>query len=279
MLPVDDRRGPRFSRPQLSHGTGQTAPHHRRQSRFRLHQRLRLPHRPGRRRRARRRPVDDDDGYRRRRVHGAAVRRTGRSGIGDGAHHGEPAGSGRRRPRNQAADARRRLHRPADRRLPLQRPPAPHAPPGLRRRARQIPHQSGQRRHRQAPRRTVHDDLPGRPRSRQTGAHRRQRRLAQSGAGPAEDAGEHGSQSRTHVRGDPQRVHGDLGARIDRAGDRGGPAEGPDHHLVQGLAAAAPGRRLPRARAQTDQPLHLGLTEAGMGTRGWCGRPPRWASC
>ena len=47
-----------------------------------------------------------------------------------------------------------------------------------------------------------------------------------------------------------------------------GPAQGPDHHLVQDVAAARPDRRLSRPGAQTDQPLHLGLTEAGMGIKG-----------
>ena len=55
---------------------------------------------------------------------GRAVHRAGRSRIGDGARHRQPAGGGRRGARDQAADARRRLHGAAHRRLPLQRPPA-----------------------------------------------------------------------------------------------------------------------------------------------------------
>ena len=50
------------------------------------------------------------------------------------------------------------------------------------------------------------------------------------------------------LRGHHQRVHGALGAAVDRARDRVGPAQGPDHHLVQDVAAAAPDRDLPRAR-------------------------------
>ena len=73
---------------------------------------------------------------------GAAVHRARRGRLRDGAGHRQPARSGRRRARDQAADARRRLHRAAHRRLPLQRPPAAHALPGLRRSARQVPHQS-----------------------------------------------------------------------------------------------------------------------------------------
>ena len=66
----------------------------------------------------------------------------------------------------------------------------------------------------------------------------------------AEDAGEHRPQSRPDVGGDPQRVHGDLGGRVDGAGARDRPAQGPDHHLVQGVAAARSDRDLPRPRAQ-----------------------------
>ena len=42
-----------------------------------------------------------------------------------------------------------------------------------------------------------------------------------------------------------ERVHGDLGARVHGAGDRVGTAQGPDHHLVQGVAAARPAGHLP----------------------------------
>ena len=56
-----------------------------------------------------------------------------------------------------------------------------------------------------------------------------------------------------HVRGDHQRVHGPLGPAVDRARAPVGPAQGPDHHLVQGLAAARPHRRVPRAR-DADRP-------------------------
>ena len=96
--------------------------------------------------------------------------------------------------------------------------------PGRGAGARQVPDQSRQRRHGQAARRTVRDDLPGRGRARQAGAHRRQRRLAQPGARHGEDAGEHRPRARPYVRGDHQRVHGALGAAVDRAGARVGPA-------------------------------------------------------
>ena len=171
-------------------------------------------------------------------VDGAAVHRAVAGRLGDGARHGEPARSRGRGARDQAAHARRRLHRAADRRLPLQRPPAADALSRLRAGARQVPHQPRQRRHRQAPRRAVRDHLPGRDRSRQAGAHRRQRRLPQPGAGDGEDAGEHRSQPRQGLRRHHQRVHGAVGDAVDRAGDRDRPAQGPDHHLVQAVAAA-----------------------------------------
>ena len=148
----------------------------------------------------------------------AAVHRAGRGRIGDGARHRQPARSGGGRARDQAADARRRLHGAAHRRLPLQRPPAADASfPTARAALDKYRINPGQRRHRQAARRAVLDDLQGGGRSRQAGAHRRQRRLAQPGARRREDAGEHRPQSRQDVRGDHQRVHGAVGGRVDGA--------------------------------------------------------------
>ena len=57
----------------------------------------------------------------------------------------------------------------------------------------------------------------------------------------------------TQLRGDHQRVHGPLGPAVDRARAPVGPAQGPDHHLLQGLAAARSDRRLPRPR-DADRP-------------------------
>ena len=121
--------------------------------------------------------------------------------------------------------------------------------PDCARGARQVPHQPGQRRHRHAPRRTVLDDLQGRGRSRQAGADRRQRRLAEPGARRREDAGEHRPRSRQDVRRDHQRVHGAVGGRVDGARDRERAAQGPDHHLVQDVAAARSDCGLSRAGA------------------------------
>ena len=102
----------------------------------------------------------------------------------------------------------------------------------------------------QAPRRAVRDDLQGRARPRQAGAHRRQRRLAQPGAGRREDAGEHRPRPRADLGRDHQRVHGAVGAAVDRARARMRAAQGPDHHLVQDVTTARSDRRLSRAVAQ-----------------------------
>ena len=80
--------------------------------------------------------------------------------------------------------------------------------------------------------------------SRQAGPHRRQRRLAEPGTGDGEDAGEHRPRPGPRLGRHHQRVHGALGAAVDRAGARERADPQPDHHLVQGLASAPPDRRL-----------------------------------
>ena len=122
--------------------------------------------RPGRRGRAGRRAVDDDDRHGGRGGDGPAVHRAGRGGVGDGPRDRQPARGRSSRAGDQAADARRRRHGTADRRLPLQRPPAADALPALRGGTRQVPDQSRQRRHRAPPRRAVLDHLQGRARQR-----------------------------------------------------------------------------------------------------------------
>ena len=103
----------------------------------------------------------------------------------------------------------------------------------------------------------------------QAGAHRRQRRLAQPGARGRRRCRRTPTRARPHVRRDPERVHGDLGARSRRSS--------------RSRAGCARTRSSSRARCRgprdliaiyrdlarkTDQPLHLGLTEAGMGMKG-----------
>ena len=209
-----------------------------------------------------------------------AVHRAGRGGIGDGARHGQPARGRRGRAGDQAAHARRRLHRAAHRRLSLQRPPAAHAVPGVRGGARQVPHQSGQRRHRQAPRRAVLDHLQGGRESRQARAHRRQRRFAQPGARHVADAGEHGSRSRQDLGRRHQRVPGDLGDRVHGARDRMRASHGSDRHFLQDVAAARSDRRLPGAR-DADRPAAPPGPDRSRAwaRRGSSGRRRRWACC
>ena len=199
----------------------------------------------------------------------AAVHRAGRGRVRDGARHGQPARGGGGGARDQAADARRRLHGAAHRRLPLQRPPAADEVPRLRDGARQVPHQPRQRRHRQAPRRAVLDDLQGGGRPRQAGAHRRQRRLAQPGAGrrarcrrtPTAISARRPKRSSTSAwcsrRSSRRRSRIESGLRKDQ--------------IIISCKTSRPRDLIAVYRAlaqQTDQPLHLGLTEAGMGIEG-----------
>ena len=139
----------------------------------------------------------------------------------------------------------------AHRRLPLQRPPAADevsrpAPPRSTSTA-SIPGNVGTG---TPPRRAVRHDLQGGRRSRQAGTDRRQRRLAQPGAGRRakmqENTDRDLGKSSEEIINDCM-VH--LGARVDRARARKRTAQGSDHHLVQDVAAARSDRRLSHARA------------------------------
>ena len=71
-----------------------------------------------------------------------------------------------------------------------------------------------------------------------------------------------------------------VGRRVDRARDRERPPEGPDHHLVQDVAAARPHRGVPRARAR--RPISRCISASpkpAWASRGSSGRRRRWASC
>ena len=83
-------------------------------------------------------------------------------------------------------------------------------------------------------------------RQRQARAHRRQRRLPQSRAGHAQDAGKHRQESRQGIRRNHQRLHGAVRAAIHRtrAGIR--PAPRSNHYFLQDLAPARPDHRLSR---------------------------------
>ncbi len=135
--------------------------------------------------------------------------------------------------------------------------------------ARQVPHQSRQRRHRQAPRRAVRDDLRRRARPQQAGPHRRERRLAQPGAGRREDAGEHRPRRSAAAR-KRSSTSAWSSRPCSRPSSRSSPGSARDQIIISCKTSRprdliAVYRELSR---KTDQPLHLGLTEAGMGTKG-----------
>ena len=134
--------------------------------------------------------------------------------------------------------------------------------------ARQVPHQSRKRRVRRAPRRAVRHDLQGRRRPRQAGTDRGQRRLPQPGARHGQDAGEHRRRAGALIRRHRQRVHGDLGAPVNRARSRERLAQGPDHRLDQGVAPAEPHGGLSRSRPQDGSTLAPGLDGGRHGHQG-----------
>ena len=169
---------------------------------------------------------------------------------------------------NQEAPARCGLRCSGDRRFSLQRARPADEISRLRPRPRQVPHQSRQRGPRPAARRAVRDHLQSRARQRQAGAHRREWRLAQSRARDAQDAGEHGQRSRQNIRRNHQRVHGALGAPIDGARDRVRAAQRPDHHFLQGFAAARSCRYLSRPRAKNRSAVASWLDRSGHGREG-----------
>ena len=142
--------------------------------------------------------------------------------------------------------------------------------PDVRRGARQVPDQS---RATSAPASGATNSSPRSARSRID--HSKPVRIGVNGGSLnqelviAQDAGEHRPQPRTDLRRHHQRVHGALGARVHRARARVGPAA--SDQIIISCKVSRPRdliavyRELAR---QTDQPLHLGLTEAGMGMKG-----------
>ena len=143
-------------------------------------------------------------------------------GLRDRAHHGRPRRGGRRRAAHQGEAAEDGHRRAPRRRLPLHRPHAARRSPGLRRGARQVPHQSRQRRLRQEEGHAVLLDRRDGDQAQQAGAHRRELGLARSGASHQADGREHrlaepAGRARDHARGD-----GAVRAHLRRArrGDR-----------------------------------------------------------
>ena len=170
---------------------------------------------------------------------GAAVHRAGGSRIGDGARHGQPARSGRRRSRDQAAHARRRLHGAADRRLPLQRPPAADAL------SRTAPPRST------STASTPATSAPAGVATSSSPPSARWRSITTSRFASASTAARSTrSWSSPRCRRTPTRGLGRTSEeilnecmvisahRVDGARARDRPAQGPDHHLVQGVAPA-----------------------------------------
>ena len=144
---------------------------------------------------------------------GAVARR-----LGNGAHHRRSRGGRRRRSAYPRRPAQARHHHAPDRRLPLYRPQAARRISGLRRGARQIPHQSRQCRLQEQARHAVRRHHRDRQQEQQAGPHRRQLGLARSGAAHQADGREHGfAESARCPRGDA-RSHGAVGACCRRRG-------------------------------------------------------------
>ncbi len=163
---------------------------------------------------------------------------------------------------------RARRGRPARRRLPLQRPPAAHEVSRCGRalaKYRINPGNVGT----QAPRRELRHDHRGRDREREAGAHRRELGLARPAAADRDDGRQRaparaGRQPRGDDRGDAR-----VGAALRPTGRGGRPAARPHHLSAPRSPACRTSSRSTRGSAERcDYPLHLGLTEAGMGAKG-----------
>ena len=202
----------------------------------------------GRRRRAGGGAVDDQHRHRRYRRDRPPGGGAGRCRLRDRPHHGGPRRGRRRRAEDQGAAAQDRLRRADRRRLPLHRPQAPGRSSRLRRGARQVPHQSGQRRLQGQEGPAVFRHRRDGDQAQQAGAHRRQLGLARSGIADAPDGRERQvERSEGCPRGDA-RGDGAVGAVVGcaRRGDR--PAAQPHHPVGQGLGGAGPGAGLYRSR-------------------------------
>ena len=201
----------------------------------------------GRRRRADRRAVDDQHRYGRHRRHGAPGRKPRPRRLGAGAHHRRPRRGGGGRAEDQGAARPHRLPRAADRRLPLYRPQAADRSPGLRRGARQVPHQSRQRRLQAEARHAVRDHRREGDPIRQDGSDRRQLGLARPGPADPPDGRERQACEPEGHGGRDARGDAAVGAALGPAcrGDR--PRPRPHHPVGEGLGGAAAHRRLPDA--------------------------------
>ena len=169
--------------------------------------------------------------------------------LGNGAHHGRPRRGRRRRAAYPRRPAQARHHHALDRRFPLHRPQAARRISGLRRSARQVPHQSRQCRLQEQARHPVRRHHRDRQQERQAGAHRRQLGLARPGAAHQADGREHGvRQSARCARGDA-RGHGAVGAAVGRARARARHAQEQDDPVGKGFRRAGSDRGLSGAGA------------------------------
>ncbi len=193
------------------------------------------------------------------------VQALARGRLRAGAHHGEHRrGGGRGGPDPRAARARRGV-RAADRRLSLQRSQAAARAPGLRRRARQVPHQPRQRRPRQQARPAVRGDDRGGLPARQAGAHRRELGKPGRGSAHAADGRELGAR-RAAQRPAGDAAGGGAVGRRQRAARRGArPAARAHHPLREGERCAGPDRHLPRSRRALRLPAAPGAYRGGHG--------------
>ena len=122
--------------------------------------------------------------------------------------------------------------------------------------------------HRPEGRRQLPHHDRGRHRESEAGSHRRELGIARPGAADAHDGREFPARG-TERR--PRSHHGsDGGERLElgRTRRRIRLAPGPDHSQRESQRRAGSDRRLSRLAARCDYPLHLGLTEAGMGAKG-----------
>ena len=134
--------------------------------------------------------VDDQHRHRRRRRDRPPGGGAGGRRLRDRAHHRRPRRGRRRRAEDQGAAAEDRLRRADRRRLPLHRPQAPGRSSRLRRGARQVPHQSRQRRLQGQEGPPVLRHRRDGDQARQAGAHRRQLGLARPGTADPPDGRE-----------------------------------------------------------------------------------------
>ena len=163
-----------------------------------------------------------------------------------------PSTATRRRPpsRTSRTSSSMERRRAARRRLPLYRPQAARRAPGLRRGARQVPHQPRQCRLQGQAGPPVRRDHRDRDQARQAGADRRELGLARPGSAHPPDGRERAlPQPNGGPRGDA-RGDGAIGALLRPSAPRSSACPEPHHPLRQGVGGAGPDRRSTDAGAR-----------------------------